>query len=57
MEASGGLSPGDFGNITREDGQKQVTYKGMPLYYFAGDKAPGDTAGQGVRDVWYAAAP
>jgi predicted lipoprotein with Yx(FWY)xxD motif len=28
-----------------------------PLYYFAGDKAPGDTVGQGVNGVWYVANP
>ncbi len=57
VEAKDGLKARDFGTITRADGKKQTTYKGMPLYYFAGDKAAGDTAGQGVRDVWYVAAP
>lgn len=47
----------DFGTITREDGQKQTTYKGLPLYYFAGDKAAGEAKGQGVKDVWFVAAP
>jgi predicted lipoprotein with Yx(FWY)xxD motif len=51
------LKATDFGTITRADGQKQTTYKGMPLYYFSGDKAAGDTNGQGVKDVWYVAAP
>ena len=55
--AMGDLEASDFGTITREDGQKQTTYKGMPLYYFAGDKAPGDVKGQGVKDVWFVAAP
>jgi predicted lipoprotein with Yx(FWY)xxD motif len=54
---SGSLKAGDFATITREDGQKQTTYKGLPLYYFAADKAPGDVNGQGVRDVWYVVAP
>ena len=57
VEPKDGLKAGDFGTITRGDGKKQTTYKGMPLYYFAGDKAAGDTAGQGVKDVWYVAAP
>jgi predicted lipoprotein with Yx(FWY)xxD motif len=52
-----GLNAGDFGNITREDGKRQTTYKGLPLYYFAGDKAPGDTLGQGLGNVWFAANP
>jgi predicted lipoprotein with Yx(FWY)xxD motif len=57
VAATGNLKESDFGTITREDGQKQTTYKGMPLYYFAADKAAGDVNGQGVRDVWYVAAP
>lgn len=54
---TGDLKPSDFGTITREDGKKQTTYKGMPLYYFAGDKGPGDANGQGILDVWTAATP
>lgn len=41
--------------ITREDGSKQVTYNGMPLYYYNKDVNPGDTNGQGVGGVWFAA--
>ena len=52
-----GLAAGDFGTITRTDGKKQTTYKGMPLYYFFKDKKPGDTQGQGVNDVWYVVNP
>jgi predicted lipoprotein with Yx(FWY)xxD motif len=48
---------GTFGIITRVDGKKQVTYKGLPLYYFVADKAAGDTKGQGVSGVWFVAAP
>lgn len=54
---SGGPKAGDFGTITREDGQEQTTYKGLPLYYFAGDEAPSDTKGQGVGGVWFVATP
>jgi predicted lipoprotein with Yx(FWY)xxD motif len=57
VAASGDLKPSDFGTITRGDGKKQTTYRGMPLYYFAGDQAPGDAKGQGVKDVWFLAAP
>jgi predicted lipoprotein with Yx(FWY)xxD motif len=35
------------------NGSSQVTYGGKPLYYFAGDKAPGDTKGQGLNGVWW----
>jgi predicted lipoprotein with Yx(FWY)xxD motif len=54
---SGGAKAADFGTITRDDGQKQTTYKGLPLYHFAGDKAPSDTNGQGFKEVWTVAAP
>jgi predicted lipoprotein with Yx(FWY)xxD motif len=57
VAAGPGLKGPDFGTITRADGKKQTTYKGMPLYYFSGDKAAGDTNGQGVKEVWSAATP
>lgn len=40
-----------------QPGPVQITYNGWPLYYFAGDSAPGDTNGQGVKDVWYVIDP
>lgn len=49
-----GFSKDDFGTIEREDtGEKQMTYKGYPLYYFVKDEAKGDVNGQGVKDAWY----
>jgi predicted lipoprotein with Yx(FWY)xxD motif len=57
VAAKDGLKSEDFGTITRADGKKQTTYRGMPLYYFAGDKAAGDTNGHDVKEVWYAAKP
>ncbi len=57
VKAGKGLSDGDFGTITREDGKKQTTFRGYPLYYWAGDKAKGDTNGQGLNGVWYVVDP
>jgi predicted lipoprotein with Yx(FWY)xxD motif len=48
---------GTLGVTVRNDGNRQVTYGGKPLYYFASDTAPGDTKGQGVGSVWYVVAP
>ena len=48
-----GLDAEDFATITRDDGAKQVTFYGMPLYTFAGDKAAGDVSGQGLAGKWY----
>ncbi|MGH8875920.1 MAG: SCO0930 family lipoprotein [Stackebrandtia sp.] len=52
-EAGEGAEADLLGTTEREDGTKQVTYKDMPLYYFAKDSASGDVKGQGVKDVWY----
>ena len=47
---------GTLGTITREDdGTLQVTYNGLPLYFFANDKAPGDS--NGVYTGWEAVKP
>jgi predicted lipoprotein with Yx(FWY)xxD motif len=48
------------GTNPRADGTRQVTYDGHPLYYFAGDTAPGDVRGQGIHNFgggWYVVAP
>jgi predicted lipoprotein with Yx(FWY)xxD motif len=48
---------GKVGQITRTDNGIQVTYNDLPLYNFAGDKAPGDANGQGIGNAWFAAVP
>jgi predicted lipoprotein with Yx(FWY)xxD motif len=40
---------GQLGTLTRADGTTQVTYAGLPLYYWEGDKKPGDVTGNGVE--------
>jgi len=44
---------GTLATIMRNDGNRQVTYNGAPLYYYVNDTAPGETKGQGVNNVWY----
>ena len=46
-----------LGTSARDDGTLQVTYNGHPLYYFAGDEAPGDTNGQAIGDIWFVVSP
>jgi predicted lipoprotein with Yx(FWY)xxD motif len=48
---------GTVGTIASPDGKKHVTLNGMPLYFYAKDKAPGDVTGQGVGGVWYLVSP
>ena len=52
-----GVDASLLGTTTRKDGTIQVTYNGMPLYYFFKDQAPGDTNGQKVGDVWFVVTP
>ena len=51
--AGEGVDAALLGTTQRKDGTLQVTYNGMPLYYYLKDEASGDTAGQGVGSVWY----
>jgi predicted lipoprotein with Yx(FWY)xxD motif len=44
---------GEFSIVTRDDGSRQWAYKGWPLYTFAKDAKPGDTAGEGKGNVWH----
>jgi predicted lipoprotein with Yx(FWY)xxD motif len=60
VTASSGAVASDLGTFTRSDGSKQVTYKGHPLYYYAGDSSAGTTAGQGNTGfgaAWWLVAP
>jgi predicted lipoprotein with Yx(FWY)xxD motif len=47
--AAGGVT-GKLGVISRDDGSKQVTLDGRPLYRFSEDPAPGKVTGDGFED-------
>jgi predicted lipoprotein with Yx(FWY)xxD motif len=49
-----------LGITERQDGLKQVTYNGWPLYTFVKDQEPGQVAGQDVKSFggeWYLITP
>jgi predicted lipoprotein with Yx(FWY)xxD motif len=51
---------GTLGVLDRPDGAKQLTLGGWPLYTYAGDSAPGSTAGEGLNlsgGLWWAVSP
>ncbi len=48
---------GTLGTIQRTDGTTQVTINNQPLYHFSGDKAAGDTKGQGFSNFWFVVGP
>jgi predicted lipoprotein with Yx(FWY)xxD motif len=52
-----GGDPSLVGTLVRPDGTKQLTLKGWPLYRYAGDRAEGDTNGEGVDGVWSVITP
>jgi predicted lipoprotein with Yx(FWY)xxD motif len=59
LTVTGAATPGTgvqaslLSTAKQANGTTQVTYGGKPLYYFAGDKAPGETKGQGLNGVWF----
>jgi predicted lipoprotein with Yx(FWY)xxD motif len=54
--SAGSGAGGKIGTITRQDdGKLQVTYNGLPLYFFSGDHAAGDS--NGVYTGWTAVEP
>jgi predicted lipoprotein with Yx(FWY)xxD motif len=46
-----------LGVAQRSDGSQQLTYQSMPLYYYVGDRQPGDATGQGSDGVWFVVNP
>ncbi|MFD7730285.1 hypothetical protein ACFV6F_07860 [Kitasatospora phosalacinea] len=48
--AGPGVDDGLLGAAALPDGTAQVLYKGHPLYRYAGDRGPGETAGHTVAD-------
>lgn len=40
---------GKIGTMKRADGSLQVTYRGLPLYFFTQDTKPGDTTGEAIN--------
>jgi len=48
--AGKGVRQSLLGTTRRRDGRRQVTYYGRPLYYYVGDKKPGQVLCQNVNE-------
>ena len=51
-----GAKPGKVGTTRRDDGKLQATYAGHPVYYYQGDREPGQVLCQAVNEFggyWY----
>lgn len=57
MAGAGDRAVGDYSIVIRGDGSRQWAYKGKPLYLWVKDQKPGDTTGDGVKNVWHVAKP
>jgi len=55
MAAAADNASGDWSTVTRDDGSKQLAYKGKPIYRWIKDQKPGDKTGDGVNKVWHVA--
>lgn len=42
--------------VTRDDGTRQLAYKGKPLYLYAGDAEPGERKGDKLQGAWHVVA-
>ncbi|HSB39321.1 MAG TPA: hypothetical protein VLD13_09565 [Gaiellaceae bacterium] len=50
LRAGVGLRRGLLGTVKRRNGRRQVTYAGRPLYYYVGDRRPGQILCQDVLE-------
>jgi len=53
VTADGAQPAAPYSVITREDGSKQLAYKGKPLYHYSADQKPGDHKGDNFKDIWH----
>ena len=58
--AGAGVIAPEISVIKGAGGSSQIAYNGHPLYYYVGDRAPGQTKGQGLNQfgaLWYVLSP
>jgi predicted lipoprotein with Yx(FWY)xxD motif len=51
--ASDASASGEFSVLLRDDGSRQWTFQGRPLYLYAADEKPGDISGDNLGGVWH----
>jgi predicted lipoprotein with Yx(FWY)xxD motif len=51
--AAADQASGEYSGVTRDDGARQLAYKGKPLYFYKADQKAGDRTGDNFKDVWH----
>lgn len=52
--AAGDTVPvGPYSVVTRDDGAKQLAYKGKPLYLYSADTQAGERKGNNFKNIWH----
>jgi predicted lipoprotein with Yx(FWY)xxD motif len=60
LVAAGGARAALLGTTRRSDGRRQATYAGRPLYYYVGDRRPGQISCQNASEyggLWLVVRP
>ncbi|MDE1183572.1 hypothetical protein [Paraburkholderia sp.] len=57
LAGPGDKASGDWSMVPTADGKQQWAYKGHPLYRYKSDTQPGQTSGDGFKDMWHTAKP
>jgi predicted lipoprotein with Yx(FWY)xxD motif len=60
LRPGSGVERAKLGTLRRLDGRRHVTYAGKPLYYYVGDRRPGQVLCQNVREfggLWLVVRP
>ena len=53
MVAGGEQPSGAYSVVVRDDGGRQLAYKGKPLYFYKADQKAGDRTGDNFKEVWH----
>lgn len=53
VPVTGGSVASPYSVVTRDDGSKQLAYKGKPLYLYAKDARAGERKGDKAMGVWH----
>ena len=57
LAEEGAQASGNYTLVTRDNGDKQWAYRGIPLYRFVDDSVAGDTVGENDENIWFVVQP